>query len=76
LHPAPRNADCWTVLSLVYAHEYGPGFNPLPGALQRAEAAARRAVDLAPGNHLAHQKAGMTIDQSGRLAGGEFSAMV
>jgi hypothetical protein len=49
------NADCWAVLSLVYAHDYGHGFNALPGSLQRAEAAARRAVDLAPGNHLAHQ---------------------
>jgi TolB-like protein len=52
---APRNADCWAVLSLVYAHEFGHGFNALPGSLERAEAAARRAVDLAPGNHLAHQ---------------------
>ena len=52
---APRNADCWAVLSLVYSHEYGHGFNPLPGSLERAEAAARRAIDLAPGNHHAHQ---------------------
>ena len=51
----PRNADCWAVLSLVYAHEYGHGFNPLPDPLSRAFAAAKRAVDLAPGNHLAHQ---------------------
>jgi TolB-like protein len=52
---APRNADCWAVLSVVYAHEHGHGFNPLPAPLERAYAAARRAVDLAPGNHLAHQ---------------------
>jgi TolB-like protein len=51
---APRNADCWAMLSLAYAHEYGHGFNPLPNALERAVNAARRAVDLAPGNHLAH----------------------
>jgi TolB-like protein len=51
---APRNADCWAMLSLVYAHEYGHGFNPLPNALDRAVDAARRGVDLAPGNHLTH----------------------
>jgi TolB-like protein len=42
---APRNADCWAMLSLVYAHEYGHGFNTLPNALERAVKAARRAVD-------------------------------
>ena len=52
---APRNADCWSVLSTVYAHEHAHGFNPAPNSLERALAAARRAVDLAPGNHLAHQ---------------------
>jgi non-specific serine/threonine protein kinase len=52
---APRNADCWAVLSLVYAHEVGHGFNTLPNAVDRAHAAARRALDIAPGNHLAHQ---------------------
>jgi serine/threonine protein kinase len=55
VHIAPRNTDCWAVLSIVYAHEHGHGFNPLPAPLERAYAAARRAVDLAPGNHLAHQ---------------------
>ena len=52
---APRNADCWAVLSIVYAHEHGHGFNPLPAPLKRAYAAATRAIDLAPGNHFAHQ---------------------
>jgi TolB-like protein/Tfp pilus assembly protein PilF len=52
---APGNADCWAMLSWVYAHEYGHGFNPRPGSLERALAAARRAVDLAPSNPLAHQ---------------------
>ena len=51
---APRNSDCWAMLSLVYAHEHGHGFNPLPNALERAVSAARRAVDLAPANHLTH----------------------
>ena len=52
---SPRNADCWAVLSLVYAHEYAHGFNTGPHPLERAQAAASRAVDLAPGNPLAHQ---------------------
>ena len=52
---APANADCWAMLSWIYSHEYGHGFNPRPGSLDRALAAARRAVDLAPSNHLAQQ---------------------
>lgn len=52
---APSNADCWAMLSWIYAHEFGHGFNTRPGSLDRALAAARRAVDLAPANHLAYQ---------------------
>ena len=52
---APRHADCWAVLAIVCAHEHGHGFNTRPHAVDRALAAARRAADLAPGNHLAHQ---------------------
>jgi TolB-like protein len=52
---APANADCWALLSWIYSHEHAHGFNPLPGSLDRALAAARRAVDLAPSNHVAQQ---------------------
>ena len=52
---APANADCWAMLSWVYAHEHAHGFNPRPGSLDRALSAARRAVDLAPSNPLAQQ---------------------
>jgi non-specific serine/threonine protein kinase len=52
---SPNNADCWAMLSWVYSHEYGHGFNPQPGSLDRALAAAQRAVDLAPSNPLAYQ---------------------
>ena len=52
---APANADCWAMLSWIYSHEFGHGFNPRPDSLDRALAAARRAVDLAPSNHLAYQ---------------------
>jgi TolB-like protein len=51
----PGNASCWAMLSIVYAHEYGHGFNTRPDSVARALTAARRAVDLAPANHLAHQ---------------------
>ncbi len=51
---APANADCWAMLSWVYSHEHGHGFNPRPGSLERALAAARRGVDIAPSNHFAH----------------------
>jgi TolB-like protein/Flp pilus assembly protein TadD/nuclear transport factor 2 (NTF2) superfamily protein len=52
---APGNADCWAMVSWVYSHEYGHGFNPRPGSLDRSLAASRRAVELAPSNHLAQQ---------------------
>ena len=52
---APENADCRAMLAWVYAHEVAHGFNPRPGSLDRALAAARMAVDLEPSNHLAQQ---------------------
>ena len=52
---APANPDCWAMLSWVYSHEVAHGFNPRAGSLDRALAAARRAVDLAPSNHVAQQ---------------------
>jgi TolB-like protein/Tfp pilus assembly protein PilF len=52
---APANADCWAMLSWIYSHEYGHGFNARPGSLDRALTAAQRAVELAPSNHLAYQ---------------------
>ncbi len=58
---APDNADCWAMLSWVYSHEHAHGFNPRPGSLDRALAAARRAVDLVPTNHLAQQALGVAL---------------
>ena len=52
---APANADCWAMLSWIYSHEHAHGFNPRPGPLDCALTAARRAVDLAPSNHVAQQ---------------------
>jgi TolB-like protein/Flp pilus assembly protein TadD len=51
---APGNADCWALLSNMCREEYAHGFNVKPDPLGRALAAARRAVEIAPSNHLAH----------------------
>jgi serine/threonine protein kinase len=50
----PVRADCWAMLSWLYREEYTHGFNARPDPLGRALTAARRAVDAAPTNHLAH----------------------
>jgi tetratricopeptide (TPR) repeat protein len=42
------------MLSLIYREEYAHGFNPRPDPIGRALEAARRAVEIAPTNHLAH----------------------
>ncbi len=51
---APDYADCWAMLSLMYSVEFADGFNPEPGPLDRALAAAQRAVHLAATNALGH----------------------
>jgi len=50
----PGNADCWAILSHLYREEYAHGFNLRPDPIGRALAAARRAVEIAPSNHLAY----------------------
>jgi TolB-like protein len=52
VHQAPDQADCWAMLSMLYRGEYAQGFNAGPDPLGRALAAALRATDLAPSNHL------------------------
>ena len=51
---APGNADAWALLSDIYREEYAHSFNLRPDPLGRALAAARRAVEIAPSNHLAY----------------------
>jgi len=51
---APDQADCWALLSTMYAIEFADEFNPLPNSLDRALAAAQRAVALAPAHALTH----------------------
>ncbi|MGB8097290.1 MAG: hypothetical protein WCF17_09045 [Terracidiphilus sp.] len=51
---APDHADSWAMLSIMYRIEFAQGFNAGPNPLDRALAAAQRAVDLAPANALGH----------------------
>jgi TolB-like protein/DNA-binding winged helix-turn-helix (wHTH) protein len=51
---SPGYADAWAMLSLIYKEEFTHGFNAGPDPLDRALRAARRAVEIAPSNHLAH----------------------
>lgn len=51
---APGYADAWAMLSMLYREEYTHGFNVKPDPIGRAHAAARRAVEAAPSNHLAY----------------------
>ncbi len=51
---APRDADAWAMLSLIYTHEYAHEFNVRPDPLGRALDAARRAAALAPSSAVAY----------------------
>jgi TolB-like protein/Flp pilus assembly protein TadD len=57
----PDRADCWATLAWLYREEYTHGFNLQPDPLGRALAAARRALDASPTNHLAHAALGSTL---------------
>jgi tetratricopeptide (TPR) repeat protein len=50
----PEYADAWAALTIVLLDEDRHSFNPRPNALDRALAAARRAVELDATNPLAH----------------------
>jgi non-specific serine/threonine protein kinase len=51
---APGRGDCHAMLSHLYSTDYWADFDPRPDALERAHAAARRAVDVAPSNNLSY----------------------
>jgi TolB-like protein/Tfp pilus assembly protein PilF len=51
---APDQADCWAMLAMICNVEYADEFNARPDSLDRASAAARRAVALAPTHALGH----------------------
>ena len=58
---SPGFADGWAMLSLLYADEYGLGFNAQPDPLGRALQAARRAADAAPSNSWAQSALAKTL---------------
>jgi serine/threonine protein kinase len=51
---APDQADAWAMLAIMYDTEFADEFNPRPNPLERAMAAAQRAVDLAPTHALGY----------------------
>jgi len=51
---SPTNADAWAMLALLFAQDYGEGFNVHSDALNSSAVAAQRAVEAGPSNHLAH----------------------
>jgi TolB-like protein len=57
----PDRGDCWAILAMLYREEYTHGFNLQPDPLGRSLAAARRALDVAPSNHLAHMALASTL---------------
>jgi TolB-like protein/serine/threonine protein kinase/cytochrome c-type biogenesis protein CcmH/NrfG len=50
---APAHADAWAMLAWLHLQDYGQGFDLEADSLTNGLTAARRAVDLAPSNHLA-----------------------
>jgi TolB-like protein/Tfp pilus assembly protein PilF len=71
----PDRADCWATLAWLYREEYTHGFNLQPDPLGRALAAARRALNAGPTNHLAYAALASTLffqhDRSGFRAAAE-----
>jgi TolB-like protein/cytochrome c-type biogenesis protein CcmH/NrfG len=51
---APAYADAWAMLSWLCIQDYAQSFNLQADSLASGLAAARRAVEAAPSNHLAH----------------------
>jgi TolB-like protein/Flp pilus assembly protein TadD/cytochrome c-type biogenesis protein CcmH/NrfG len=58
---APNHSDAWAMLANLYWEEHAHGLNPQPDPLGRALAAARRAVEAAPSNNLAHYALACTL---------------
>jgi TolB-like protein len=50
---APAHGDAWAMLAWLHLQDYAQGFNLEENSLTNGLAAAQRAVDLAPSNHLA-----------------------
>ena len=50
----PNFDEAWSHLSWIYTDERIFGFNPLPNPMERALAAARKAIELNPDNYHSH----------------------
>ena len=50
----PKFDEAWSHLSWIYTDEQIFGFNPLPNPMERALAAARKAIELNPDNNHSH----------------------
>jgi TolB-like protein len=50
----PNFDEAWSHLSWIYTDEKIFGFNPLPNPMERALAAARKAIELDPDNYHSH----------------------
>jgi TolB-like protein len=64
---APGRGDCHALLSHLYSTDYWADYDPRPDALDRAHAAARRAVDLAPSNNLSQWALALVLFLRGDL---------
>jgi TolB-like protein len=57
----PNQADAWAMLAIMYDTEFADEYNPRPNPLERALAAAQRAVDLAPTHALGYYALAFTF---------------
>src|SRR5579862_4753951 len=53
LQKTPTYADAWAMLALLSVQRYAQGFDPATDSLATGASAARKAVEIAPANHLA-----------------------
>lgn len=58
---APNHSNAWAMLANLYWEEYAHELNPQADPLGRALAAARKAVEAAPANNLAHYALACTL---------------
>lgn len=54
LEKAPGYSDAWAMLAVMCGQAHGQRWDPAVDYLSMAESAARKAVELAPSNHMAH----------------------
>ena len=70
----PSYGDAWAMLALLNVQDYAHSFDLRPDALVSGAAAARRAVEVAPSNHLAHLALAETYFFQKEVAGFQAAA--